>query len=119
MLSVPFHLEQILWLNDERSIDFLIDLLPPADQDPRKSRSLRFRDLIWMTKRMVDEHNKVRQSGLGALSLLNHLEAGHLVVNKNEQRSRSYYQERRNDPAFRGMMLRAIHKTIAQIHQGH
>lgn len=38
MLSVPFHPEQILWLNDERSIDFLIDLLPLEDHDPRERR---------------------------------------------------------------------------------
>jgi hypothetical protein len=45
MLSVPFHLEQILWLNDERSIDFLIDLLPLEDHDPRERRLLRLRNL--------------------------------------------------------------------------
>jgi len=85
LLSVPFHLEQILWLNDERSIDFLIDLLPLEDQDPRERRLLRLRNLCWhtpfrgMTMRMVRDHNEAKGAGPWALSLLNHLETGHLA----------------------------------------
>ena len=67
-----------------------------------------------MRTRMVDD-----RAGLWALSLLNRLEAGHLVLNKDEQTPPSFYQERRNDPAFREMMLQAIHKSIAEMHHGH
>jgi hypothetical protein len=124
LLSVYFHLQQILWLNDERSIDFLIDLLPLEDRDPSERRLLRLRNLCWhtpfrgMTMRIVRDHNLAKGAGSWALSLLNHIETGQLVP-KDEQRPPSYYRERRNDPAFREMMLQAIHKSIAQVHQGH
>ena len=36
---VYFHVLQILWLNDDRAFDFLIDLLPPADERARKISS--------------------------------------------------------------------------------
>lgn len=71
-----------------------------------------------MTNRMVRDHNQAKGAGPWALSLLNHLETGRLVP-KDEQRPPSYYRGRRNDPAFREMMLQSIHKSIAQMHQGH
>ena len=122
--SVYFHLQQILWLNDERPIDFLIDLLPPEDQDPRERRLLWLRDLCrhtplrGMTMRMVLKHYTPRSAGLSALSLLNHLETGRLIPRK-EQRPPSCYRERRNDPVFREMMLQSIHKSVAEMHLGH
>ncbi len=120
----PAHLEQVLWLNDERSIDFLIDLLPQEDDDPRERRLLRLRDLFRytpfrrMTMRMVIEHNEPTRGARWALSLLNRLETGRLVP-KAEWRPPSYYRNRRNDLAFREMMLQAVHKSIAEMHQGH
>jgi hypothetical protein len=123
-LLEPAHLEQVLWINDERSIDFLIDLLPQEDDDPRERRLLRLRDLCRhtpfrrMTVRMVHEHVEAKGGGRWALSLLNRLETGRLV-SKAEWQPRSYYRNRRNDPAFREMMLQAIHKSIAEMHQGH
>jgi len=109
LLSVAFHLEQILWLNDERSIDFLIDLLPLEDHDT---------PWFGMTYLMVRDHNLAKGAGPWALSLLNRIETGRLVP-KDQQRPPSYYRERRNDPAFREMMLQLIHKSILQMHQGH
>src|SRR5581483_10500906 len=41
LLAVYFHLVQILWLNDERAIDFLIDLLPETDEAVQHARKLR------------------------------------------------------------------------------
>ena len=123
-LLVPAHLEQVLWINDERSIDFLIDLLPHEDEDPRERRLLRLSRLCWhtpfrrMTMRMVRAHNEAKGGGSWALGLLNRLETGRLVP-KAEWRPPSYYRGRRNDPAFREMMLQAVHKSIAEMHQGH
>ncbi len=70
-------LEQILWLDDTRSIDFLIDLLPLEDQDLRWRRLIRLRKLCClpfrgMTLRMLSAHNESKGAGPWALSLLNH-----------------------------------------------
>ncbi len=62
---------QILWLNDERTIDLLIDLLPPDDK-PRKF-------LWWITPQKVREHDVAKSNALSALSLLNSLESGDLL----------------------------------------
>jgi hypothetical protein len=123
LLAVYFHLQQVLWLNDERSIDFLIDLLPQEDRDPRERALIRLRNLCdhtpfrGLTMRMVREHNDAKGAGPWALGLLNHLETGHLAP-RDELRPPSYYRERRNDAAFREMMLEAVHECIAQMHQG-
>src|ERR1019366_10353580 len=58
---------------------------------------------------------QAKGAGPWALSLLNHLETGRLVP-KDEQRPPSYYRGRRNDPAFREMMLQVnpqIHRSNA------
>ncbi len=124
LLEVYFHLEQVLWLNNERAIDFLIDLLPETDHDGVWARRLRglnrwfsptpFRRI---SLRLVRAHNQGQGAGPWALSMLNRLEAGHLVP-PDEQRPASYYRERRNDPAFRKVMLEAVHKSIALMHEG-
>ena len=124
LLKVYFHLQQVLWLNDERAVDFLIDLLPETDQDGVRARKLR-RLNRWfsptpfrrITLRLVRGHSEAQGASPWALSLLNHLETGHLVP-PDEQQPASYYRERRNDPAFRKMMLEAVHDSIALMHQG-
>ena len=124
LLNVHFHLQQVLWLNDERAIDFLIGLLPETDHAGVRARKLRrmnrwfsptpFRRItLWL----VRHHNEAQGAAPRALSLLNHLETGHLVP-PNEQQPASYYGERRNDSAFRKMMLEAVHTSIALMHQG-
>ncbi len=124
LLKVFFHLQQVLWLNDERAVDFLIDLLPETDQN--RERACRLRRLNrWffhtpfrrITLRMLRQHNDAEGAAPWALSLLNHLETGHLVP-PDEQRPPSYYRELRNDPAFRELMIEAVHKSVAQMHQG-
>ncbi len=66
---------------------------------------------------LVRHHNEAQGAAPRGLSLLNHLETGHLVP-PNEQQPASYYGERRNDSAFRKMMLEAVHTSIALMHQG-
>jgi hypothetical protein len=124
LLKVYFHWQQVLWLNDERAIEFLIDLLPETDHDREWARRLRrlnrwlfhtpFRRItLWALSR----HSEAQSAAPWALSMLNHLETGHLVP-PDEQQPASYYRERRNDPAFRKMMLDAVNKSIALMHQG-
>jgi hypothetical protein len=124
LLKVYFHLQQVLWLNDERAVDFLIDLLPETDQDHERARRLRrlnrwffHTPLRRITLQMLRRHNDSQGAASWALSLLNHLQAGHLVP-PDEERPPSYYGARRNDQAFRELMTEAVHKSIAQAHQG-
>lgn len=124
LFSVYFHLCQILWLNDERAIDFLIDLLPETDQSVEHGRKLRrLSRILFKTPfrriglGMLRRHAKAEGAAPWALGLLNHLETGHLVP-PDEQRSPSYYRERGNDPAFRERMLEAVQKSVAQMHHG-
>jgi hypothetical protein len=124
LLKIVFHLQQVLWLNDERAIDFLIGLLPETDHDGVGARKLRRLNRWFLPTpfrrialRLVRHHNEAQGAAPGALSLLNHLETGHLVP-PDEQQPASYYRERRTDPAFRKMMLAAVHKSIERMHQG-
>jgi hypothetical protein len=124
LLKVYFHLLQVLWLNDERAVDFLIDLLPETDQDRERARRMRrlnrwfsHTPLRRITLGMLRRHNEAAGAALWALSLLNHLETGRPVP-PDEERPPSYYRERRNDPAFRELLIEAVHKSIAQAHQG-
>lgn len=121
LLNVYFHLQQVLWLNDERAIDFLIGLLPETDHEGVWARKLRRLNrwifptpFLRITLRLVRHHNRTQGA---ALSILNHLETGHLVP-PDEQQPASYYRKRRNDPAFRKMMVEAVHKSITLMHRG-
>jgi hypothetical protein len=86
------HLLKVLWLDDERALDFLIDLLDAKD---------------WLTESEV-------------LGLLNRLEFGRLIaVPARELPSqRQDYRERRNNPEFRRMMLAAIHQWNGAMKNG-
>jgi hypothetical protein len=86
------HLLQVLWLGDDRAIDFLIDLL--AQQD-----------LFVRTQ---------------ALGLLNRLESGqrpsgpaHTMPHQPD-----YYRRRRDDPAFRQLMTEAVRKWNSEMKNG-
>ena len=127
LFKVWFHLEQVLWLNDDRAVDFLIDLMPerPPDFEQRRLRRVRLLLRPWLflqpfrriRKQMLDHQNDAYMSETGALTLLNQLEAGRNVP-MNESKSSSYFRERRNDPVFRKAMLQAVHKAVTEMHQG-
>jgi hypothetical protein len=82
------HLWQVLWLDDERAVDFLIDLLDQRD---------------WPAQSMT-------------LGLLNQLELGRptgMPAGKMPHQP-SDYRKLRADPAFRAHMVAAIHKLNAE-----
>jgi len=87
------HMEQVLWLDDERAIDFLIQLLPG------ESRRSNFG--------MARGHD-LKDPGPRALGLLNRLESG-MNAPFEKQNPPSYYRQIRQEPAFRERMLQAIH----------
>jgi hypothetical protein len=104
LFAVYFHVEQVLWLNDQRTIDFLVDLLPEEDSQTFFGEIFRKKD-------------RARQTGMWALSFLNRLESGRLVV-KREWHSAQHFRKRKNDPDFREMMVAAIHQAVEVMHQG-
>lgn len=83
-----FHLLQVLWLGDERALDFLIDLL---DENDRKVRSF-------------------------TLALLNELEFGRRMgIHACEMPHQpGDYRKLRSDPAFRVQMAAAIRRRNAE-----
>lgn len=117
------HLMQVLWLNDGRSLDFLIDTLPSDNCDEGKrtlitmGKFLSHTPLCRLITRMICHYDLPKGAGPRALNLLNHLEAGH-PVSPDEQHPPSYYRTRRNDPAFREAMVRAVQKAVNEMHQG-
>lgn len=86
------HLWQVLWLDDERAVDFLIDLLGQKD---------------WPTQSMT-------------LGLLNQLEFGRpmgMPASKMPHQPADYHRMR-GDPAFRALMVAAIRKLNAERKHG-
>ncbi len=114
LLAVYGHLLQVLWLDDERALDFLIDLLPQEDEDKRKAVLIRWRHLLRHTpfRRMLNQsikaHSEAQGAGPWAQSLLNSLESG-MNLPPEKQRRPSYYRQRLQEPAFREHMLGLIH----------
>jgi hypothetical protein len=86
------HLWQVLWLDDERAVDFLIDLLNQKD---------------WPALSMT-------------LGLLNQLEFGRPmgVPAREMPHQPADYRKLRGDPAFRAHMVAAIHKLNAERRNG-
>lgn len=86
------HLFQVLWLDDERSVDFLIDLL---DQKDATARAF-------------------------ALSLLNRLEFGREIGVPSNQMPHQpdLYRRVRNNADFRALMVAAIRKRNAESKNG-
>jgi hypothetical protein len=98
-------MNHVLWLDDERAIDFLIDLLPTDDRDYHRMR----RRGIWR-KVFGIARDQTANTGRWALGMLNRLEAGGFVY-PDEQRPPSHYRELRNDRGFRDLMVEAVHKA--------
>jgi hypothetical protein len=124
LLAVYFHLCQVLWLNDERAVDFLIDLLPETDRSIERGRKFRRLNRLLVNTPIrgiglgiLSRHAKAEGAAPWALGRLNQLEAGRPVP-PDEQQPPSYYRERRNDPAFREKMLATVQKSVALMHQG-
>jgi hypothetical protein len=91
-LLVGRHLLQVLWLDDERAVDFLIDLLDHKDSFVRSS----------------------------ALGKLNQLEFGRRMgIPAREMPSQpGDYRKRRNDSAFRENMVAAVRKWNRSMNYG-
>jgi hypothetical protein len=82
------HFDQVLWLDDERAIDLLIDLLDDSDSFVR----------------------------FLALSTLNRIEFERVFRSKKElPRSPEDYRPRRNDPAFRMLMVKHLQAYNAAV----
>lgn len=82
------HLWEVLWLDDERALDFLIDLLDEPD---------------WTVQSLT-------------LGLLNRLEFGHRmgIPAREMPHQPADYRTLRNDPSFRAQMTAAIRRHNAQ-----
>lgn len=91
-LLIGNHLLQVLWLGDERAVDFLIDLLDHKDR-------------------------RVRTQALG---LLNELELGRRmgIPAARMPRQPEDYRTRRNDTAFRDLMVGAVRKWNSEMKNG-
>ena len=91
-LLIGSHLLQVLWLGDERAVDFLIDLLDHKDR-------------------------RVRTQALG---LLNELELGRRmgIPAASMPRQPEDYRARRNDAAFRDLMVGAVRKWNSEMKNG-
>lgn len=115
------HLLQVLWLDDARAIDFLIDLLPDIDRESLFWRIIRrltfhpaFRWILFLV------HTNAKDAGPYALSLLNRLESGDVKSEPPREMWHlpSDYRKRRNEPAFRESMTAAIHKWNVEMKKG-
>jgi hypothetical protein len=110
------HLLQVLWLDDGRALDFLIDLLPQEDVDKRKAALFRLRNVLQHTPfrgwafRRIKKHNEAQGAGPWAPIVLNNLEFDR-VVPPDEMHRPSHYRQHQFDSAFRQHMLLAIHKS--------
>ena len=116
LIAVYAHLLQVLWLDDERALDFLIDLLPQDDEDKRKAALTGLRNAVrhtplsrWVNHR-IKKHNDAQGVGPWALIVLNDLEFDHNVP-PGQDHAPSHYRHHQFDPAFRQHMLLAIHKS--------
>jgi hypothetical protein len=116
LLATYSHLLQVLWLDDERALDFLIDLLPRSDEDKRRVALIRRRNLLqhtplrkWANHAIVT-HNAAQGAGPWALIILNNLEFGRDVP-PDQKHPPSHYRDQQFDPAFRQHMLLALHKS--------
>jgi hypothetical protein len=110
-----FGLLKVLWLDDARAIDFLIDLLPQQDRELAPWRLLRWLSSRPPLRRILFRaylaHAHGNQEGRFALSLLNNLEFGRQVAADREmRRPPSDYRRRRHEIAFRESMTAAVHR---------
>jgi hypothetical protein len=111
-----FGILKVLWLDDSRMIDFLIELLPQKDRDSIFWRTLQrvsFRlPLRPFLARAYIAHASRHAEGFCALSLLNQLEFGGpgKMVEREIWRSPSDYRAQRHQVAFRERMIAAAHR---------
>jgi len=120
-----FGLLYVLWLNDWRAVDYLIDLLPQKDREsPVWKWFLRvaffppLRPLLARTY-IASRNACVDATGFYALSLLNQLEFGKSIMPRPERfKPPSYYRSRRSDPAFRESMTAAVRRWNKEIKNG-
>jgi hypothetical protein len=100
-LMVPY-MNHVLWLDDERAVDFLIDLLPTDDDDYYRRR--RPKSVLSRLLGFSRDPDEATITGRWALSLLNRLEAGH-SVRPQDGYPPSHFRERRNDRGFRELIV--------------
>jgi hypothetical protein len=127
---ISAHLFQVLWLDDERSIDFLIELLPERDYEPLAWRALeriafampfgRLNPLRRLLLRSHHRHHQAQFHTFLAWSLLNQLEFGGRTENvpREKWRSPSEYRRLQHDAIFRQSMATAVHRWNAQSTNG-
>lgn len=115
------HLCQVLWLDDERAIDLLIDLIPGEDFESAPwplIRRLSFRlPFLPLLAKIYISHARKNGQGMMALGLLNYLEFGK-TIDRKLWHLPSYYRTHRDDTAFRQSMIAAVHRWNAQMKTG-
>lgn len=120
-----FGLLKVLWLDDSRAVDFLIDLLPAKDREAPPWRLLKW--LAFRTPlrpvlvRIWIAHRNRNGEGLFALSLLSQLESGgptKAIIDPAKQRLPSDYRKRRHNAAFRESMTAAVHRWNREMKNG-
>jgi hypothetical protein len=116
---------QVLWLDDWRSVDFLIELLPKRDHESplwKWFRRLAFSPLlrpILICSYLQLSNARGDNEHYVALSLLNQLEFGKSIMGHPERfRPPSSYRMRRNDATFRGFMTAAVHQWNVESKNG-
>jgi hypothetical protein len=109
LIAVYPHLLQALRLDDERPLDFLIDLLPKDDEDKRKAALILLRKVLqhtplrrWVHLR-IKKHNEAQGAGPRAPIVLNDLESDHKVP-RGQENAPSHYRHHQFDPAFRRLV---------------
>jgi hypothetical protein len=119
-----FGLAKVLWLNDARAVDILIDVLPQRDRESAPWTLLKwlaFRPVLRpLLIRAHIAHAHGNQEGFFALSLLNRLEFGgpSKAVDREMWRLPSDYRRRRHEVAFRESMTAAVHKWNLEVKNG-
>jgi hypothetical protein len=105
----------VLWLDDSRALDILIDVLPQRDRESAPWRLLKwlaFRPVLRpLLIRAHIAHAQAKHEGFSALSLLNQLEFGRqTLADRQMWRLPSDYRRRRHEAAFRESMTAAVHR---------
>jgi hypothetical protein len=113
----------VLWLDDARAIDILIDVLPQRDREAAPWRLLKwlaFRPVLRpLLIRAHIAHAHGNQEGSFTLSLLNQIELGRqIAANREMWRLPSDYRRPRHEVAFRELMTAAVHRWSLEMKNG-
>lgn len=104
---------KVLWLDDERAIDILVDALPLEDRESAPWRFMRRFCFRWPFRRTLGRlYSAHRNKGLEnywAWTALSNLEQGHTLT-LEERNPPSYYRQRWQEPEFRAFLLDKLHK---------